>query len=971
MFDAQDHPRVFALPPGVDFPHALLNGLVQRHQSAAPEALARVHLIVNTRRMARRLREMFDAGPPRLLPRITLLTDMDALAPTARRAVRPALARRLQLAQLIRQLIDAQPDLAPRAAIFDLAGSLADLLDEMQGEGVDPQVIQSLDISDMSGHWARTQQFISIVQDYLASSQSLPDPAAHQRKTVKEVIERWQTSPPAHPIIVAGSTGSRGTAQLLMQAVARLPQGAVVLPGYDFDLPQRVWGHLDHALTAEDHPQFRYRTLMRGLNLSPDQITRWTNDTPASPPRNAVLSLALRPAPVTDAWLSEGPTLSDLPSAFEEVTLIEAPSPRSEALAIALRLRQAAQDNVPAALITPDRMLTRQVTAALDQWGITPDDSAGLPLHLSAPGRFLRHVANLFVTRLDAQAVLTLLKHPLCHSGAGRGNHLLRTRDLELHLRRNGPPFPDAAMLQGWAADQDSVWGAWLAETIPDQCDFGSRPLADWTAQLVTLAETLCAGSGATGSGELWDKNAGHKARAAISELTQVADQGGDMSARDFAELVSALLSQGEVRDRDAPHTGIMIWGTLEARVQGADLLILGGLNEGTWPEASRPDPWLNRALRHQAGLLLPERRIGLSAHDFQQAAAAPEVWLTRSIRSSEAETVAARWLNRLTNLLDGLPAQNGPKTLGSMRARGATWLRYAEALEAAPPLPAAPRPSPRPPTSARPRALSVTEIKRLIRDPYAIYAKHVLRLRPLDPIVQAPDALLRGIVVHEVLETFIRDTPLDQQTQAMFIATAQGVLAAHVPWPTARIAWMARIERIAPLFLRSEALRRAVAQPIAFEARTKADLPSLGMTLTGVADRIDRDAQGRLHIFDYKTGTPPSAREQAKFDKQLLIEAAIAERCGFQNVPPAPVEQAVFIGLGGTPRDVAAPLGDEPTGKVWEDLHTLLAAYLSESQGFTARRMMQRDTDQGDYDQLARFGEWDMTQAPEPEDLT
>jgi ATP-dependent helicase/nuclease subunit B len=37
-------------------------------------------------------------------------------------------------------------------------------------------------------------------------------------------------------------------------------------------------------------------------------------------------------------------------------------------------------------------------------------------------------------------------------------------------------------------------------------------------------------------------------------------------------------------------------------------------------------------------------------------------------------------------------------------------------------------RPSPRPPVAARPRSLSVTEIKTLIRDPYAIYARHVLR---------------------------------------------------------------------------------------------------------------------------------------------------------------------------------------------------------------------------------------------------
>ena len=53
-------------------------------------------------------------------------------------------------------------------------------------------------------------------------------------------------------------------------------------------------------------------------------------------------------------------------------------------------------------------------------------------------------------------------------------------------------------------------------------------------------------------------------------DLETEADAGGPMSARGFADLLGALLAQGEVRDRDAPRSGIMIWGTLEARVQGA-----------------------------------------------------------------------------------------------------------------------------------------------------------------------------------------------------------------------------------------------------------------------------------------------------------------------------------------------------------------------------------------------------------------
>ena len=702
MFERSAQSRVFAIPPGVDFPNALVNGLRQRMADNPPEALARVQLVVNTRRMARRIRDLFDQGPACLLPRISLVTDLGESADQARLPPAiPPLRRRLELAQLISRLLEQQPDLAARSSLFDLADSLSALIDEMQGEGVSPDAIRELDVSDMSGHWARAQAFIGIADQFIHSADDALDIQARQRRVVENLIARWQVSPPKHPVLLAGSTGSRGTTLMLMQAVARLPQGALILPGFDFDQPDQVWSGLDHALSSEDHPQYRFRKLMTELGLKPQDIHRWTTDQAPSPARNRLVSLALRPAPVTDAWMTEGPYLSDLDQATTGITLVEAQSPRSEALAIALRLRQAAETGQTAALITPDRMLTRQVGAALDRWNILPDDSAGLPLQLSPPGRFLRHVASLFIKRLDAEALLTLLKHPLCHDGGERGAHLLHTRDLELDLRRHGPPFPDGASLTAFAIRKEMPedWMRWLATQFCNRQISGALPLTSWIHRLRELAEAISAGT-AGGTGTLWDKNAGQKALAVITALEHEAEHGGPMTAHDFADLLGTLLVGEEVRDRDAPHPGIMIWGTLEARVQGADLLILGGLNEGSWPEAAAPDPWLNRQMRDKAGLLLPERRIGLSAHDFQQAIGAPEVWLTRATRSDDAETVPSRWLNRLTNLLQGLPGQGGPDALASMCARGRQWLDWSEAVEAAPHISAAPRPSPQ--TSGR-----------------------------------------------------------------------------------------------------------------------------------------------------------------------------------------------------------------------------------------------------------------------------
>lgn len=983
LFEPQDSPRVFAVPNGVDFPRALAQGLIERSTSQPPEGLARVDVILNTARMMRRCRSLFEEGPALLLPRMRLLTDLareanlQGLPPPL-----PPLRRRLELSQLIAKLLDAQPDLAARSSLYDLSDSLANLIDEMQSEGVSTEVIRNLDISDMSGHWARAQQFIGIVDQFIDLHSDTVDVQARQRQMVENLIAKWRVDPPQHPVILAGSTGSRGTTHMLMEAIARLPQGAVVLPGYDFEQPPEVWTHLRDALTGEDHPQYRFAKLLSDLDMNPSQVQRWCPDEPASPARNRLVSLALRPAPVTHAWMSEGPKLTQLDQACADVTLVEAPNPRGEALAIALRLRQAAEEGKTAALISPDRMLTRLVSAALDRWGILPDDSAGLPLQLTPPGRFLRHVAELFCRPLTADALLTLLKHPLTHDGssaeAGRGDHLRHTRDFELDLRRNGPPFPDAASFEAFGSTRDltSGWIDWLSRNFADQQMTAPLDLTDWVALLRGRAEAIAAGSqrlAAGESGTLWDKKAGIEALKVFANLEAEATHGGEMSARDFADLLSAILSQGEVRDRDTPYGSIMIWGTLEARVQGADLVILGGLNEGSWPEAAKPDPWLNRQLRHQAGLLLPERRIGLSAHDFQQAVAAPEVWLTRAARSDEADTVASRWLNRMTNLLSGLPDQGGNAALDAMRARGQEWLDWAEALEQPTELPSAPRPSPRPPVASRPRRLTITEIPRLIRDPYAIYAKHVLRLRPLNPLVQEPDALLRGTVVHEIFEDFIRDSLEDPNrlTADHLIETARALLERDVPWPVARLLWLSRIQRLAGDFILAEQSRQSRATPLKLEAMGEARLEPLDFTIACRADRIDQDERGFLHLYDYKTGAPPSEAQQKKFEKQLLIEAAMAEEGAFKEIGPAEVARAAFIGLGSNLKDVPAPLSDQPPAKIWEELKQLIGAYFEQDQGYSSRRMVHRDDIAGDYDHLARFGEWDRSATPEPEDLT
>ena len=975
MFEASKNPHIFASPPGVDFADGLVAGLLARTADMAPSDLAKVEIYVNTTRMQRRIRAVFDAGPARLLPRIRLITDLanDPVSLALPPAVSP-LHRRLELSQFVAKLLEQQPDLAPRAALYDLSDSLAKLMDEMQGEGVSPETIAQLDVGDQSGHWERALEFLKIITPFFDQQNEPPDKEARQRMVIEALAQRWKDTPPNHPIIIAGSTGSRGATALFMQAVTALPQGAIILPGFDFDLPPHVWDAMDDDMTAEDHPQYRFRRLMNLIGFTRDDVKTWSHQDPVHPQRNALVSLSLRPAPVTDQWLAEGPDLGDLHKATEGLTLVEAASPRAEAETIALRLRQAAEDGITAALISPDRMLTRQVTAALDRWNIKPDDSAGIPLALSPPGRFLRHVADLFGKPLTGEALLSLLKHPLCHSERDdRGDHLRHTRDLELHLRRYGPPFPTAADLLTWAKDGSGreAWGAWLADLVTGLETTGAKPLEDHLQAHLTLADQLAAGPDTAGAGGLWLEAAGREARKICDNLTQAASAGGTMTARDYTALFGAVIAEGVVRDRDAGHPNILIWGTLEARVQGVDLTILGGMNDGVWPEAPPPDPWLNRVMRAKAGLLLPERRIGLSAHDYQQAIAGREVWITRAKRSADAETVPSRWVNRLTNLLKGLPAQGGEDALKAMKQEGDRWCAMAETLSAPTDSTASePRPSPCPPIAARPKKFSVTEIKTLIRDPFAIYARKTLRLNALDPLVPTADAPLRGTLIHKILELFIKagHGPNDR---AALMQIAQEVFVEHCPWPTIRAQWMARLARSADQFLADEGARQAFAPERLLEKFGEIIVAPSGVTLTCKADRIDLTPSDEALIYDYKTGAVPTGPMQEKFDKQLLLEAAMVERGAFKDVGTKPVLAATFIGVNTTMKNSEAPLDKHPPEQVWGELEELFAAWHEIDRGYTARIALFSKSDISDYDHLSRFGEWDTHDKPIPKVLT
>jgi ATP-dependent helicase/nuclease subunit B len=644
------------------------------------------------------------------------------------------------------------------------------------------------------------------------------------------------------------------------------------------------------------------------------------------------------------------------------------------------------------ALVTPDATLARRVSARLERWGVTADSSAGQPL-ASAPVAVLaslvaRHVADA----TDPVTLLAILKHPLTRLGAPDGPGSAR-RTLEREgLRgprpaswqalvarlergmaddpRRGPPSPARAAaiaaaiaLIGELRDALGIAAAAFSA--------GDAPAAQAARAMAAAMESLARGPKG-GSGQLWGGQAGEATAALVSRLIGESEGLPPVTRAGFSDLLDGLLARERVRPGGATHPRLKIMGVLESRLIRADRLILAGLEEGVWPQAAPLDPFLSRPMREKLGLPPPERRIGLSAHDFAQAAAAPEVILIHAERRAGAPAVACRWLWRLRVLACGaghaIPA----------RADALAWARRLDGpiLAAPPALLAAPRPRPRPPVAARPRRLSVTGVELWVRDPYALYARDILRLRPLDPPDQAVDALARGSAIHRAVERFARDWPgeLPEGAEAL-IEDLLGEALLEAGIEDSRLARERALARnLAPWFAAFERGRRSGATlhveasgELAFDAKAGP------FTLTARADRLE-ERSDRVDIIDFKTGAPPTIKEVlCGAAPQLSLTGAIIAAGGFACVGPATPGELVYVRLRGTrkPGEERFPAeaheGADVAAEALAGLKRRVAAFDAEASAYVSWALPKyRGRHGGDYDHLARFWEWCVIGDPE-----
>ncbi len=966
---------------------ALAEGLLQRYGEGERD-LGDVTVLLPTRRACRSLTDAFlrrSEGRALLLPRIQPLGETDETESAFSLDEEPAggiadlppaipdLARRLALCRLI--LASSRDGERKPAGAALLAGALGDLLDEVQTEQLDFAALENLVESDLAAHWQVTLEFLRILTDHWPAALDefgCLDPSARRNALLDALARRWAGNPPAGPVIAAGSTGSIPATAALLDVIARLPEGTVILPGLDVELTED-----DRRAIGPTHPQYGMLRLLDRLGMEPKDVCTWSAGLESACPaeRIALIRAALRP-PRGDG---QRPEKLDLEPALAGVSVVACPGPQEEAGVIALALREALETpGRTAALVTPDRPLARRVAAELRRWDIEIDDSAGRPLATTPVGAFLRLTSDCIAQKAAPVPLLAMLKHPLASGGMAAAEFRANVRSLEMAVLRG--PRPDAGLdaiienLNG-QENPDEALLRWLtriasmAKPFATLADGATKaPVAALLDAHLTFAERLAATDERPGDHRLWTGEDGEAAAGFVSELRDASGQFSEIDGDDYPAFFDVLMRGRVVRPRYGAHPRLHIWGLLEARLQHADLVVMGGLNEGTWPVEPAADPWMSRPMRLRFGLPPAERRIGLSAHDFTQHFCAEQVLITRAARIGGTPTVPARWLLRLENTLQATGGDGAVRRLHGGKA--GNLLAWQEKINDPGITAPVNRPAPTPPLRARPRRLSVTQIETWMRDPYAIFARHILKLEPLESLDADPGAADRGTMIHEALDGFVREFPgqLPDDMRSALIGFGERAFGRALAQPGVWAFWWPRYLTIVDWFAGQEALYRQSVSATSTEVRGSLEIDGPGgpFRLIAKADRVDRLRDGTLAIVDYKTGAAPGKNDVTLgFAPQLPLEAAIARQGGFENVAAAPVSCLEFWRLtGGDPAGERIAAGDDLESlarEALEGLEQLVARFDDPQTPYLSRPNAGKAPRFSDYEHLARVQEWSV----------
>jgi ATP-dependent helicase/nuclease subunit B len=951
--------------------------------------IARDAVLLPTRRACRALKELLAdmSNGAAVLPAITPLGDIDedgfafleydgedpsgAAVPPAI----PSVERNLILARLIEA---KSPDMGGARA-YRLALDLARLMDQVQMEELDFSRLSGLVPERYSEYWRQTLEFLNIVAEAypkILAGRGCMDPVARRALLMRRRAEAWAKSPPPGRVIAAGSTGSLVPVARLLSAVADMERGFVFLPGLDRAMRDEDW-----ARVGQSHPQYGLRNLIAGMGLSREDIP----DLPKSENRTIQPGFVknretLASYAMLDSGMDGGESLPVFPpDTLRGVSLVTLPNGRAEALALAIVIRDAVPRGKSVRLITPSRGLAKSVSAELRRWNIAADDSHGVQGSETGLGNYMILAAACVADGFPPYSLLALLRHEHTLLGYAKPEleelcGLLEDKVLRGSIEMRGLGRMESRLEELSAAGPDASVGrikellhrvSVASEKFGDYFAGEAKwPLADLLKSHLAMLENFCTSAG-KGPGFAADLlYSGDMDSQVSSELGNLLSalkglRGGPlevdaMSAGDYVGFISDWLFGITARPSASAVYSVSIQNSMEARLLDADLFVMAGLNEGSFPTLAADDPWMSRPMRASFGLPLPERKIGLASHDFAEFFSRPEVVMTRSLKDGGTNAIASRWLLKLEAV-----CERASLRLDSDYADYV--VSVVRGLDAPESVRRVSRPAPRPPLEARPKELWATSVEAWYRDPYIIYADKILRLKKLDDIEKEAGPADFGSIVHKSLEQFETAgfRTYSELVAAMFRNAAPFRGIAMIDF------WYARFKSIAKWFVDYRASIEGLVAATRVEVSGGIRI-SDNFTLRAKADRIDVLKSGGAVVSDYKTGSAPSRREIAEgYAPQLPLEALIFERGGFDGMKGR-VEELRFLELGkdkatsyGREADSFDTLLERTLGKLYETVKKFEdgdTPYLSRPNPSKVGASIE---EYSEYSHLARVKEW------------
>lgn len=966
---------------------------VPTHAAVEPLKLAFLSLSPNGATFLPRIRVLGDVDPVDLFAtygtRMASVEAAQALLKDAL-AIPPAfddLERQVQLSALVlsasetlksKRLAPGEPLFftLPPVSAYAIAAQIATLIDEAYTEAADLSRIDKLDSALASASEQLSLQLLRAVwngwQAHKAKSGRLD---REERRSRLMAIEAAYIRQSDAPVIIAGSTGSVAATMGLMETAMTRPDSAIVLFGLDKSLDAASWASIgDHP----EHPQHGLQALLKRLDVERGSV----RDLPSIHGegadryrcRSAFLSEALRPASTTAKWAgfvrdfreTEGST--DL-----GLSLIEADTLQDEAAAIALILRASLETpDKTAALISQDEKLLGRVRHALAKWGISegtaeicaedrfaacaaacaasdkPEDALTLCMQAASPA--IRRHAEI----IDL-GVLRQMWRP--SSLAGIPAALSRA---QYAVSAGEARHPAMKRIESAEWEAARVFAESVLKALAPLCSAREKrlPFPEWIA---AHSQAL---SGFSKLG-LFETPLADPETQAIAKLSQLPLPSLSLTLLEYAALFAEIAKSSVSQRRGHPHPRIFLWRPLDSRLLTADVVVLGGLNEGCWPQTPAPDPWLNRRDRAFVGLSPQERRVGQAAQDFAAlAAVGSHVYLTRANKVNGTLARPSRWIFRIKALASGAGVS------GSLRP-ATPWLGWAKAHGAPQTVAPISRPEPRPPLSARPRKLSVTAIETWFANPYAIYARHILGLEPLRRLNETSDARDKGILYHAALHGFFQKYPagLPESAAGKLVAEldraaeALGFNLENAPF------WRPRFARFAAWFAETDLSLRDGLDTLKSEVggKLKFNAPAGPFEITARADRIDRLRDGTVRIYDFKTSANTARVSAARGAPQLALEGLLAREGAFPGTAPGSCPDLRYIvATGGEPPGDIVPLKG-PCAEAIQAAQTGVTHRIarfddaSTPYAYEVRRIYREKAENDPYAHLARVREWSV----------